>query len=129
MSRGVNLVVALGNMGADPDVKYSASGVAVANFSIAVSESWKDKQTGEAKEKTTWINCVCFARLAEVVSEYCRKGSKVYIEGKLQTDTYEKDGVKQYSTKVNVRELQMLDSKPSTKQQPADDFDQDAPPF
>lgn len=127
--RGVNKVLVVGNLGRDPETRYTQGGAAVTSFSVAVSEQWKDKQSGESKEKTEWINCVCFARLAEVAGEYLRKGSKVYVEGKLQTDSYEQDGVKKYSTKVNVRELQMLDSKPAGQkpsQQP-EEFEKDTP--
>jgi single-strand DNA-binding protein len=128
---GINKIIAIGNLGRDPETRYTQGGSAVTNFSIAVSEKYKNKD-GELVEKTEWINCVCFARLAEVAGEYLRKGSKVYIEGKLQTDKYEKDGQTQYSTKVNVRELQMLDSKPqqgaSQKSAPAeDDYSADIP--
>ena len=129
---GINKIIAIGNLGRDPETRHTQSGSAVTNFSIAVSEKYKNKD-GELVEKTEWINCVCFARLAEIAAEYLRKGSKVYIEGKLQTDKYEKDGQTHYSTKVNVRELQMLDSKPSgqgtsQKSAPAeDDYSADIP--
>ena len=110
--RGINKVILIGNLGKDPETKQ-LSNQAVTNFSVATSESWKDKQSGESKEKTEWHNIVCFGRLAEIAGEYLRKGSKVYIEGKLQTDKYEKDGQTHYSTKINARELQMLDGKPA----------------
>lgn len=126
--------MAIGNLGRDPETRYTQGGSPVTSFSIATSERWKDKQTGEQKERTEWHNCVAFGRLAEIVAQYVRKGSKVYIEGKLQTDSYEKDGIKRYSTKVNVRELQMLDGKGGQQEQqgapdlPAgDDFDDDIP--
>lgn len=126
--------MAIGNLGREPETRYTQGGSPVTSFSIATSEKWKDKQTGEQKEKTEWHNCVAFGRLAEIVAQYVRKGSKVYIEGKLQTDSYEKDGIKRYSTKVNVRELQMLDGKGGQQEQqgapdlPAgDDFDDEIP--
>ncbi len=132
--KGVNRFIGIGNLGRDPDSRYTASGAAVTTFSIAVSEQWKDKQSGEDKEKTEWINCVAFGRLAEIASEYLRKGSKVYVEGKLQTSTYEKDGQKHYKTDINVRELQFLDSKPQQapqqQSQPlAAEFDENSVPF
>lgn len=108
--RGINKAILVGNLGKDPETRYSGDGKAVTNFSVATSESWKGKD-GSQQEKTEWHNCVCFGRLAEIAGEYLRKGSKVYIEGKIQTDSYEKDGQKRYSTKINVRELQMLDSR------------------
>lgn len=107
--RGVNKVILIGNLGRDPETRYSQAGNAVTTFSVATSETWT--KDGQKQERTEWHNCVAFSRLAEIAGEYLRKGSKVYIEGKLQTDTYEKDGEKRYSTKVNVRELQMLTSK------------------
>ena len=106
---GINKVIAIGNLGRDPETRYSKAGSAVTSFSMAVTERWK--KDGENQERTEWINCVTFGRLAEIAGEYLRKGAPVYIEGKLQTDSYEKDGEKRYSTKVNVRELQMLGSK------------------
>jgi single-strand DNA-binding protein len=85
MARGVNKVIAIGNLGGDPETRYVPSGAAVSNFSLAVSETWKDKQTGEQKERTEWITVETWGKLAEIVTEYLRKGSQVYIEGKLQT--------------------------------------------
>jgi single-strand DNA-binding protein len=129
MSRGINKWIGIGHLGRDPETRRTQGGDAVTSFSIAVSESYKNKQ-GEQVDKTEWVNCVTFARLAEIAAEYLRKGSKVYIEGKLQTDSYEKDGVKQYSTKVNVRELQMLDSRASGPSAGTSRMvDEDAPPF
>lgn len=128
--RGVNRVILLGNIGQDPTTRYTQDGKAVTNFSVATSESWKAKD-GSQQEKTEWHNCVTFGRLAEIAGEYLRKGSKVYIEGKIQTDSYEKDGQKRYSTKINVRELQMLDSRETNKQPqtPASQPDYDDIPF
>lgn len=110
--KGVNKVILLGNLGKDPEMRYSPSGVAVARFSIATSDKWRDRQTNEQKERTEWHNIVCFQRLAEIVGEYLKKGSKVYIEGRLQTDSWEQeDGQKRYRTEIHARELQMLDSR------------------
>lgn len=106
--RGVNKVIIVGNIGKDPDIKFLPSGDQVASFSVATSEVWKDKQSGEQKEQVEWTNCVAFGALAKIIGEYLHKGSKVYLEGKLRTESYEKDGEKRYITKVRVSELQML---------------------
>ena len=110
MARGVNKVIAIGNLGQDPDTRYIPSGAAVTNFSVACSESWKDKQTGEQKERTEWINVEVWGRLAEICSEYLRKGSQVYVEGKFQTDQWEdqETGQKRYKTKVRADTVQFL---------------------
>ncbi len=116
--RGVNKVTLLGNLGNDPDVKYMPNGNAVANISIATSETWKDKQSGEKKEKTEWHRVVFFGKLAEIVGQYLKKGSKVYIEGKLQTRKWQKDGQDHYSTEVIVDiggTMQMLDAGGSSQ--------------
>lgn len=134
---GINKVIAIGNLGQDPETRYTQGGSPVTNFSIAVSEKWKDKQSGETREETEWINCTAFGRLAEVCSQYLRKGSKVYIEGKMKTSSWEKDGQKHYRTGVNVREMQMLGGQPSSQGDRAvdnplptpDDFDDDSIPF
>lgn len=147
---GVNRVTILGNLGRDPEVKYLPSGSAVCNLSVATSEKWKDKQTGEAKESVEWHRITCFGRLAEIAGEFLRKGSKVYIEGSLHTRQYEKDGQTHYSTEINARELQLLggkgerqddsDSWAEAKQEarkvapvkdgpPAEDFDDQSIPF
>lgn len=112
---GVNKVILIGNLGADPEVRYMPSGDAVANINIATSESWKDKQTGEKQERTEWHKVVFFGKLAEIVKQYLRKGSKVYIEGKLRTRKYKaQDGSERYSTEVVVDmngTMQMLDGR------------------
>lgn len=108
-SRGVNKVILIGNLGADPVVRYTPTGGAVANLSIATSEVWKDKNTGQPQERTEWHRVVLFQRLGEIAGEYLKKGSKVYIEGRLQTRQWEKDGVKQYTTEIVADEMQMLD--------------------
>jgi single-strand DNA-binding protein len=111
MARGINKVILIGNLGRDPETRYSQGGGAVTNFSVATSESWRDKSSGEQQERTEWHNIVCFARLAEIAGEYLHKGSKVYIEGSLRTSSWEQDGQKKYRTEVMARELQMLDGR------------------
>jgi single-strand DNA-binding protein len=114
MARGVNKVILIGNLGQDPEVKYMPSGEAVANVTIATSESWKDKNTGEQKENTEWHRLVFFRRLAEIAGEYLRKGSKIYVEGKLQTRKWQdKNGVDHWTTEIIVGQMQMLDSAQS----------------
>ncbi|MDP1677594.1 MAG: single-stranded DNA-binding protein [Bacteroidota bacterium] len=108
MSRSLNKVQLIGNLGKDPELKYTPSGVAVATFSIATSESWKD-QEGNQQEKTEWHNIVAWRKLAEICGEYLKKGKKVYLEGKLQTRNYEKDGIKRYVTEIVADQLIMLD--------------------
>ena len=111
MARGINKVILVGNLGQDPETRYMPSGGAVTNLSIATSESWKDKQSGEQKERTEWHRVVFFNRLAEIAGEYLKKGSKVYVEGSLRTREWEKDGVKRYTTEIVASEMQMLDSR------------------
>lgn len=112
MARGVNKVIIIGNLGKDPEVKYMPNGNAVANITVATSESWKDKNTGENVDKTEWHRVVAFRRLAEIMGEYLKKGSKVYIEGKLQTRKWQdKNGADHYTTEVIANEMQMLDSR------------------
>lgn len=114
--RGVNKVIIVGTLGQDPEVKYLTNGNAVCNLSLATSEQWKDKQTGEKKEKTEWHRVVMFGKVAEIAGEYCRKGSQVYIEGKLETREWEKDGVKRYTTEIKVDmqgTMQLLGGKPA----------------
>ncbi len=108
-SRGVNKVILIGNLGADPEVRYMPNGEAWANVSLATSESWKDKNTGQPVERTEWHRVVFYRRLAEIVGEYLKKGAKVYVEGRLQTRQWEKDGVKHYTTEIIANEMQMLD--------------------
>ena len=112
MARGVNKVILIGNLGQDPEVKYMPSGGAVTNVTVATSESWKDKNTGEQKENTEWHRVVFFRRLAEIAGEYLKKGSKVYIEGKLQTRKWQdQSGNDRYTTEIVANEMQMLDSR------------------
>ncbi len=146
MARGINKVILVGNLGQDPEVRHSANGAAVANVSIATAESWKDKTSGEKQERTEWHRVVFFARLAEIVGEYLKKGSQVYVEGRLQTRKWQdKEGHDKYTTEIVASDMQMLGSrgessggfKPSPSQSkaapvaaaepPADDFDDDIP--
>lgn len=110
-SRGVNKVILVGNVGNDPEVRYMPNGNAVANISVATSDSWKDRNTGDQQERTEWHRVVFFNRLAEIVEQYVKKGSKLYLEGRLQTRSWEQDGVKRYSTEIVANEMQMLDSR------------------
>ena len=149
MARGINKVILVGNLGRDPEMRYTPSGSAVANVTIATSESWKDKQTGDQQERTEWHRVTFFGRLADIAGEYLKKGSQVYVEGKIRTDKYQdkETGQDRYSTSVIANEMQMLggrsggggmsspgddmgfdQSRPSSKPQPvADDFDDDIP--
>ena len=114
MARGINKVILIGNLGRDPETRYSQDQRPVTTFSVATSESWRDRNTNEQHEQTEWHDIVCFQRLAEIAGEYLRKGSKVFIEGRLQTRSWEgQDGVKRYRTEVIARDMQMLDSRGS----------------
>ena len=109
MARGVNKVILVGNLGADPETRYTASGSAITSIRIATSEQWKDKQTGENQERTEWHRVKFFGRLAEIAGEYLKKGRQVYVEGSLRTDKYtDKDGIERYSTDIIANEMQML---------------------
>ena len=143
MARGVNKVIVVGNLGQDPETRYMPSGSAVTNLRIATNESWKDKQTGEQKDRTEWHSVAMFGRLAEIAAEYLRKGSQVYIEGKLRTRKWQdKDGNDRYTTEIIADEMQMLGSRSGggapamsdappvsapPPQQSTDDFDDDIP--
>ena len=107
----INKVILVGNLGRDPEIRYTPSGMAVANFSVATTEKWKDKQSGEMQERTEWHRIVAWGRLGEICGEYLSKGRQVYIEGKLQTRQWEKDGVTRYTTEVVASEMKMLGSK------------------
>lgn len=112
MSRGVNKVIIIGNLGQDPEVKYMPSGDAVTTISVATSESWNDKQSGEKQERTEWHRIVFFKRLAEIVGEYLKQGSKVYVEGSLRTRKWQaQDGQDRYTTEIVASSMQMLDSR------------------
>jgi single-strand DNA-binding protein len=157
MARGINKVILIGNLGADPETRAMPSGMTVANIRIATSENWKDKQSGESKERTEWHNVAMFGRLGEIAGEYLKKGSKVYIEGSLRTRKWQdKQGNDRYTTEIIANEMQMLDSRGGggmggggdygggggsggaggggggggrgRQQPPADDFDQGGPP-
>ena len=137
--RGVNKVILIGNLGSDPETRAMPSGSQVTNISIATSESWKDKQTGNQKERTEWHKVVFFGRLAEIASEYLRKGSQVYIEGSLRTNKWQdKDGRDRYTTEIIAKEMQMVGIKPNappaqaaksnaTSAPASDQFDDDIP--
>ena len=145
MASGINKVILVGNLGSDPETRYMPSGSAVTNLSVATSESWKDKQTGEQKDRTEWHKVAMFNRLAEIAAEYLRKGSQVYIEGKLRTRKWQdRDGNDRWTTEIVADEMQMLggrgggggsapmssDSRPSSSPAPQpgpDDFDDDIP--
>jgi single-strand DNA-binding protein len=120
MSRGVNRVTLLGNVGGDPETRYMPNGNAVTNITLATSDSWKDKQTGQLQERTEWHRVVFFGKVAEIAGEYLRKGSQCYLEGRLQTREWEKDGVKRYTTEIVVDmggTLQLLGGKQDGQQQ------------
>ena len=142
MARGVNKVILLGNLGADPETRYTAGGSAITNISLATNESWTDKASGERQERTEWHRVVFFGRLAEVAAEYLRKGGQCYIEGQIRTNKWQtKEGQDRYTTQIIARELQMLgdagrsappaqssDPQPDTTSAgPPDDFDDDIP--
>jgi single-strand DNA-binding protein len=112
MARGVNKVIIVGNLGKDPETRYMPSGSAVTNLSVATTEAWKDKQSGDQQERTEWHKVAMFGRLAEIAAEYLRKGSQVYIEGKLRTRKWQdKEGKDRYTTEIVADEMQMLGSK------------------
>lgn len=112
MARGVNKVILVGNVGVDPDVRYLPNGNAVTTLSLATSETWKDKNTGEKQEKTEWHRVVCFNRLGEIAGEYVRKGSKLYVEGSLRTRKWQdQQGQDKYTTEIIANDIQLLDSK------------------
>lgn len=116
--RGVNKVILVGTCGQDPEVRYAPNGTAITNLSLATSESWNDRQTGQKVEKTEWHRVVLFGKVAEIAGEYLRKGSQCYIEGKLKTREWEKDGIKRYSTEVHVDingTMQLLGGRPENQ--------------
>lgn len=114
-SKGVNKVILVGNLGKDPETKFMPSGGAVTNITLATSETWKDKQTGQPQERTEWTRVVAFNRLAEIMGEYLRKGSKIYVEGSLRTRQWQdQSGQTRYTTEVVAKEMQMLGSNPNS---------------
>ena len=132
-SRGINKVILIGNLGRDPETRYTPSNMAVTNITLATSESWKDKNTGEQQERTEWHRVVFFNRLAEIAGEYLRKGSKVYIEGRLQTRKWQdQSGQDRYTTEIVASDMQMLDSRggdaPFSGQQQSQPSGQASPP-
>ncbi len=155
MARGINKVILIGNLGADPETRYSAAGSAITNARLATTDQWKDRQSGEQQERTEWHRLVFFGRLAEISGEYLKKGSKVFVEGRLQTRKWQgQDGQDRYTTEVVVNDMQMLDGagggmgssganqssagsqqssqpaaqhEPEAQTAPADDFDDDIP--
>ena len=131
-SNGVNKVLLIGNLGKDPETRFMTNGSAVCNITVATSESWTDKQSGEKKEKTEWHRCVAFRRPAEIIGQYMKKGSKIYIEGKLTTRKWQdKDGQDRYTTEIHIDQFQFLDSKGGNSQpapqQPAPQPESSAP--
>ncbi len=144
MARGINKVIVVGNLGGDPETRYMPSGAAVTNLTVATNESWKDKQTGEQKDRTEWHKVAMFGRLAEIAAEYLRKGSQVYIEGKLRTRKWQdQNGNDRWTTEIIADEMQMLGSRggsgagasrgdsapaaPPPSAPSSDDFDDDIP--
>ena len=125
MARGINKVILVGNLGQKPEIRYTQTDSAVANLSLATSESWKDKETGEQREKTEWHRIVYFGKLAEIAEQYLDKGSKVYVEGKLQTRKWQdkETGADRYTTEIVGNELTMLDSKNSSGMNESQNFE------
>ena len=113
MARGINKVILIGNLGRDPETRYTQGGSAVTTFSLATSDQWRDRETNEQQERTEWHRVVCFARLGEIAGQYLRRGSKCYIEGRLQTRSWEdrETGQTRYTTEIVARDMQMLDSR------------------
>ena len=115
MNRGINKAVILGTLGKDPEVRYAANGNAVVNMSVATNESWKDKQTGEAQERTEWHRIVVFGKLAEIASKYLKKGSKAYFEGRIETSKWtDQGGIDRYTTQIVANQMEMLGGRPGT---------------
>ena len=112
MARGINKVILIGNLGRDPETRYTQSGSAVTTFSLATTDQWRDRETNEQQDRTEWHRIVCFQRLAEIAGQYLRRGSKCYIEGRLQTRSWEdREGQTRYTTEIVARDMQMLDSR------------------
>ena len=122
MARGINKAIIVGNLGRDPEMRFTANGNAIATITVATSESWKDRQSGERQEKTEWHRVVFFGRLAEIAEEYLKKGAQVYIEGRLQTRKWEdKSGQERYTTEIVASEMQMLGSRGSENRTDSDE--------
>lgn len=128
MARGVNKVILIGNLGRDPEIRYTPSGAAVASVTLATSETWKDKQTGENQERTEWHRIVFYQRLAEIVGEYLRKGAKIFVEGRLRTTKWQdkNTGQDRYTTEIIADNMQMLDSKANSQTSAMPAFDKPA---
>ncbi len=128
MARGINKVILVGNCGKDPETRYMPSGGAVTNISVATAEGWKDKQTGETKERTEWHNVVFFNRLAEIAGEYLKKGSQIYVEGSLRTRKWQdKEGKDRYTTEIVANEMQMLGSRSGGGSNDNNEYSQERP--
>ncbi len=128
MARGVNKVILVGNLGADPETRYTAGGSAVTNVRLATTDSWKDKQSGEQQERTEWHRIVFWGRLAEVAAEYLRKGSQIYVEGRIQTRKWQgQDGQDRWTTEIVGNEMQMLGSRGGAQSPPPPDVDSGQP--
>ena len=126
MARGVNKVILVGNLGADPETRYTASGSAVTNVRLATTDAWRDKQTGEQQERTEWHRVVFLGRLAEIAAEYLRKGSQIYVEGRIQTRKWQgQDGQDRWTTEIVGNEMQMLGSRGGAPSSPPPDFDRE----
>ncbi len=126
MARGVNKVILVGNLGRDPEVRYTPSGGAIANITLATTDQWKDKQTGQNQDRTEWHRVVMFGRLGEIAGEYLKKGSQIYIEGRLQTRKWQdKDGSDRYTTEIVANEMQMLGGGGGRGGSSSADFGQD----
>ncbi len=129
MARGVNKAILVGNVGRDPEVRSTSTGTMVANFSVATSDSWFDKQSGKREDRTEWHNVVAWGRLAEIIDQYVKKGQQVYIEGRIQTRKWQdRDGNDRYTTEIVANDMQMLGGRGGAPSADADDFDQTAPP-
>jgi single-strand DNA-binding protein len=127
MARGVNKVILVGNLGADPETRYTAGGSAVTNVRLATTDSWRDKQSGEQQERTEWHRVVFWGRLAEIAAEYLRKGSQIYVEGRIQTRKWQgQDGQDRWTTEIVGNEMQMLGSRGGAQSPPPPDFDRAA---
>ena len=136
MARSLNSCSFIGNLGKDVEMRAMLNGKAVANFSVAVADGYKDKNTGEQVDQTEWVRCVAFDKLADICGQYLHKGSKVYVQGRMKTRSWEKDGQKQFSTEIVLENMQMLDSKPEGAQAPRasapasfDDLEDDSIPY
>jgi single-strand DNA-binding protein len=128
MARGLNKVIIMGNLGADPEVRYMPSGAAVTNIRVATSDIWKDRQTGERQERTEWHRIVLFNRIGEIAAQYLRKGSRVLVEGSLRTNKWQdQNGTERYTTEIIANSMQLMDSKAGSGFESANEMSQEAP--